>query len=118
MQTYSSETNTIRAFTEKPNTFYIFKEQNQGWIECSKKEITHFLNTIHFKIVKSFLELKKENQDKINESDSMSEIFNKANIKIMDISFKNEKTFNKARSLLYNALKTDLKSVIEYEFEY
>jgi len=114
--------NPIRAFTEKPNTFYIFKDQDQdqdqGWIECSKKDLIDFLNTIHFKIVKSFLELKKENQDKINESDSMSEIFNKANIKIMDISFKNEQSFNKARSLLYNVLKIDLKSVIEYEFEY
>lgn len=109
------------AFTEKQNTFYIYEKdesENLKWRECSKKDLINLLNNIHFKMVKSFIDLKKKNEREINESDNICELFNKSNIKIMEINFKNDQIFNKAKSLIYNKIKIELKKVIEYEFEF
>jgi hypothetical protein len=106
----------IFAFTQKPNTLYIF--QDNQWCECSKQQITKILINIHFKYTKSFIEWKRQNDDKINSSDSSCEICNKANIKLMGVQFKHEQTYHRGKSIIYNKLKTDIKSLIEYEFEF
>ena len=102
------------AFTEKPNHMYLYFET---WREASKEDILKALNQIHFKFVKAFIEWKKKNETKINESDGLCELCNKANIKIMGTQFKDSSTYHKYRLCIYNKIKTDMKTVIEYEFE-
>ena len=124
-QENNQESNPIQipfvSFIEKQNTFYIYEKEDTEqlkWRECSKKDLINLLNNIHFKMVKSFIELKKKNENKINESDNICELFNKSNIKIMEVNFKNDQIFNKIKSFIYNKIKIDLKKVIEYEFEF
>lgn len=106
----------IFAFNQKPNTLYVF--QDNQWSECSKQQITKILINIHFKYTKTFIEWKRQNDDKINSSDSLCDICNKANIKLMGIQFKHEQTYHRGKSIIYNKIKTDIKSLIEYEFEF
>lgn len=112
------------AFIENQNHIYIYsintKESNNNkeWSKANKEDISQFLNHIHFKFVKSFIEWKKKNETKINESDSLCELCNKANIKIMGIHFKEPTTYNKYRLCIYNKIKTDMKTIIEYEIEF
>jgi hypothetical protein len=106
----------IFAFTQKPNTLYIF--QDNQWSECSKQQITKILINIHFKYTKSFIEWKRQNDDKINNSDSLCDLCNKVNIKLMGVQFKHEQTYHKGKTIIYNKLKTDIKSLIEYEYEF
>ena len=48
----------------------------------------------------------------------MEETYNKSNIKLMGIDFKNESTLNKIKFSIYNKMKRDMKAHIEYEFEF
>jgi hypothetical protein len=116
-ETSSTEPKPIIAFNQKPNTFFIYSEDGI-WTECPKEKMLVFLQIIHHKYIKSFTEWKKKNEIRINESDSLCALCNKAISKMMDIHFKHEPTYNKARTILYNELKTDLKICsMEYEFE-
>jgi hypothetical protein len=61
---------------------------------------------------------KTENQRNFDEDSRLSEKFNKAVIKLMSISFTQDATLSKIKSSLYNYLKIDLKTIIEYDFEF
>jgi len=113
---------SLFAFIQKNNAIYVYSKQNvdlePSWIELSREKLIYFLNKVHFKIVKLLLEWNKNNRDKINFSDQMAEMYNKANIKLMGIDFKQESTLNKIKFSIYNKLKKDMKALIEYEFEF
>ena len=51
-------------------------------------------------------------------SDEISILFNKAVIKLMNISFSQDSNLSRIKNGLYNYLKTDLKSVVEFDFEF
>jgi hypothetical protein len=59
---------------------------------------------------------KEQNQHKFDDS-RISVIFNKAVIKLMDISFSQDNNMSRIKNSLYNYLKKDVKS-FEYEFEF
>jgi len=100
----------IYASVDKPNILYIYKNetqvQNRKWIEASKEDILELFKQIHFKLVKSFLEDKKRKEENINESDSLADVYNKTNIKLMSINWREEETCNKCRTILYNKIKS------------
>jgi len=113
---------SLFAFIQKTNTIYVYTKHQQlsevSWIELSREKLIYFLNKVHFKVVKSLIEWNKQNQEKINNSDQMSEMYNKANVKLMGIDFKHEPTLSKIKSSIYNKMKKDMKALIEYEFEF
>jgi hypothetical protein len=113
---------SLFAFIQKTNTIYVYSNSNveseTSWFELSREKLIYFLNKVHFKIVKVLLEWNKNNRDKINFSDQMAEMYNKANIKLMGIDFKHEPTLSKIKFSIYNRLKKDMKALIEYEFEF
>jgi hypothetical protein len=94
----------IYASVDKPNILYIYK--NQKWIEASKEDILELFKQIHFQMVKAFLEDKKRKEENISESDSLADVYNKANIKLMSINWREEETCNKFRTILYNKIKS------------
>ena len=104
----------IYASVDKPNILYIYKNkthvqvqaENMKWIEASKEDLLDFFKQIHYQMVKAFLEDKKKKEDKINESDSLADLYNKANIKLMSINWKEGETCNKFRTILYNKIKS------------
>ena len=114
--------------TQKPNTFYYYTtiqgqaiqgqdQQKYEWCELSKDKLVWFLNIIHMKITKLFTEWKKIHKQEITENDSKSSICDKATIKLMSQAFKEDKYYTKVKSLLYNKMKCDMKTLIEYDFE-
>jgi hypothetical protein len=104
------------AFTQKQNVLYVFHEKE--WKEWKKPEIIHTFNQLHFHYVKTFIEWKRKNEDKINASDSLCELINKANIKLMGIHFKEDSMYHKGKTLFYNKLKKELTSIVEYEYQF
>jgi len=113
---------SLFAFIQKTNTIYVYTKDitslESVWIELSREKLIYFLNKVHFKIVKALSEWNKKNIDKISSSDKMAEMYTKAKIKLMGIDFKHEQTLSKIKLSIYNKMKKDMKSLIEYDFEF
>jgi uncharacterized protein YeeX (DUF496 family) len=123
----SENENPIFAFAQKPNMFYIYdtnsskinNENNQPcWLELPKDKLIRFLNKMQMKISKSFYEWRKKNAEKIHNNDNLSTSCDTAVLQIMSIEFKQDSTLSKMKTIMYNRMKTDMKSLIEYEFEF
>jgi hypothetical protein len=116
--------NPIYAFIQKTNTFYIYDRQDNSsngqniWIEFSREKMVKFFDKIHMKFVKTFCEWKKVHAKEIKESYQLASLCDKTTTKLMSIELKVEGTFNKLRNMMYNHVKKDIKSFIEYEFEF
>ena len=77
------------------------------------------LKRIHGKLVKALCEWHDKNVEKINRSDKMQILYNKTMIKLMGANFtQDSQILSKIKNDLYHQIKTDIKNVIEYEFEY
>lgn len=108
----------IVAFSQKPNVFYIYENSDAGWIEWNKDNMIKFLNKIYMRISRAFSEWKKTNRDKIENDDNLQNICDKTSIKVYSVDFKNDTTFGKIRNSMYSKMKTDIKAMVEYEFEF
>jgi hypothetical protein len=125
----SENENPIFAFAQKSNIFYVYdtnssKINNNNnnsqpcWLELSKDKLIRFLNKMQMKISKSFYEWRKKNAEKIRDNDSLSTSCDNAVLKIMSTEFKQDSTLSKMKTTMYNRMKTDMKELIEYEFEF
>jgi len=108
--------NPIFAFVQKINTFYIY-DTTSVWVELSKERLIKFLNKIHMKIFKEYTEWKKINLKEIRADNNLSSMCDKTLVKLMSIEFKEESILSKVRSNMFARMKTEMKSLIEYEFE-
>jgi hypothetical protein len=108
----------IFAFIQKTNVFYIYENEEIGWTELSKERLIKFLNNIHMKLFSVFRDWKKTNNMKIKDDECLLSCCDKTTIKIMGVDFKVENLLNKIRLNIYSNLKTDMKAIIEYEFEF
>ncbi len=70
------------------------------------------------KIFKAFCDWKQTKKDEIRTNDAFSILCDKTSLKILNVEFKQETCFAKARSAMYTRMKTDMKSLVEYEFEF
>ena len=110
------------AFVQKTNIFYAFVQSSDKesaiWVELPKDKLCLFLMRVQMKISKAFHEWKKLRTDKIRDEDSFAILCDKTLIKIMGNEFNSDSTFNKMRAVIYNKMKTDMKAMVEYEFEF
>jgi len=112
-----SENYPIFAFVQKTNVFYIYDSDNV-WIELQRERLIKFLNKVHMKLFKEFYEWKQRNKNEIKSNEILSTKCDKGIIKIADIDFKQETLLSKIKSLMFSKMKTDLKALVEYEFEF
>lgn len=113
----------IFCFVQNPNKFYVFTPDNSSsssitWIELNKTECIKIFNIIYSKIFKKLMEWKSKNEEEINNSEALDNLYMKTMGKLMGVDFKHESTLSKAKTCLYNKLKTDMKQILEYEFEF
>lgn len=108
----------IFAFIQKTNTFYIYENQDTGWIELSKEQLIKFLNKVHMKLFRVFSEYKRIHSDKLREDESFSVLCDKTSVKMMNIDFRQDTTLGRIKSMMYSKMKTDMKVLVEYEFEF
>jgi hypothetical protein len=111
----------IRCFSQKTGIFYIGEKKEDGtpeWRQLVLTDMILILKTLQNRMIKELTKWKTENQNKFDDNDKISELFNKAIIKLMNISFTQDATLSRIKNGLYNYLKTDLKTMIDYEFEF
>ena len=119
----------ILAFTQKTNTIFIFTKSDatnpvnnsavvSGWQEIPRDALIGLLNSIQMKISKSFYDWKQLHKEELLTNDTLCGICDKALVKIMSPSFKEDKYLSKAKSSIYNKIKKDIKMLIEYEFDF
>jgi hypothetical protein len=109
----------IFAFIQKPGLLYAFVSNEGGgiWVELPRDKLIRFLKLIHLKITRALFDWKKNHLDNIYSSDSVATMFDKTTSKLMAIDFKQEHTLSRFKNIMYSRLKTDVKTMIEYEFE-
>jgi hypothetical protein len=111
----------IFAFIQKSNIFYVYDKNNEDkieWQELSREKLIKFLNKVHMKMAKCFNDWKKKQIDEIKENDSFATICDKTLVKLMSVEFKQDSILGKTRSSMYSRMKTDMKALVEYEFEF
>ena len=111
----------IFAFTQKTNVFYVYEmiDGTKQWILLTREKLIRFFNKIHIKWINAFYQWKKNkfSEPGINK-EKLEKTFDAANIKLMDIDFDKENVFSKIRSVLFQGLKTDMKGLVECDFEF
>jgi len=105
----------VFAFNQKQGVLYMYEKEQ--WTELSPDRLTRLLNICQRKISKAMLDWKKKHRDEINASDAFATRYDKAVLRLMNIEFREYGQTNKVKNAIYNRLKTDAKTVIEYEFE-
>jgi uncharacterized protein YeeX (DUF496 family) len=136
MDTFEEVNNKpIFAFEHKGGVFYVFEEEEpipsnnetpcnnvisckKGWILLTREKLTLFLNRCHRKISKALSDWKKNNGQKMDNDDKCTMLYDKTMSKLMGVEMKKDATFNKVKNMLFHYLKTDVKVLIEYEFEF
>ncbi len=113
-----AEDSPIFAFVQKVNVFYIYENDEIGWIELGREEMIKFLNKVYMKLFRFYSDYKKENSDKIRDDESFSILCDKTSVKMMNTDFRQEQILGKIRSNMYSRMKTDMKGLVEYEFEF
>jgi len=108
----------IFAFVQKSNIFYIYENIETKWVELNREKLIKFLNRVHTKLYRIYLENKKENKDKIENDENLSLLYDKTTCKLMNINFNEEATLGKIRANMYARMKTDMKAIVEYDFEF
>jgi len=117
----------IFCFIQNSNKFYIYSNTNtntntnaktKAWTELTKQECIKIFNIIYSKIFKKLMEWKNANEEQLNKSEQLDSLYLKTMGKLMSIDFKNETTLSKAKTSLFNKIKTDMKQIIEYDFDF
>lgn len=103
----------IKCFKDKSNHFYICEKgesDNESlWREAETTEITQLLKKIHNLLLGALAKWKQDNKEKISDNDRLSDQFNKAVIKLMNISFTADgaANVNRIKNTLYTYLKEE-----------
>jgi hypothetical protein len=108
----------IFAFIQKQSIFYIYENEELGWIELTRENLIKFLNKVHMKIFRLYSQYKKDNIHKIKEDEKFSILCDKTTLKMMNVDFRQESILGKIRGNMYSRMKTDMKALVEYEFEF
>jgi hypothetical protein len=105
----------VFAFNQKQGVLYMYEKEQ--WTELPADKLTRLLNNLQRKISKAMLDWKKKHRGEINASDAFATRYDKAVLRLMNIEFRADGQTNKVKNAIYARLKTDAKTVIEYEFE-
>jgi hypothetical protein len=111
----------IKCFSQKTNIFYVCEKTVDNkciWEQSTTDSVLLLFKKIQCKIIAELTKWKLTNKAQIDGNDKLSDQFNKAVIKLMSVNFTtHDVNASRIRNGLYTFLKTDLKNLIEYEFE-
>jgi hypothetical protein len=105
----------LTCFAQKNGVFYICEpEQENGfvWVELELKDFVLLLKQVQRKLIGELSEWRKENRQLFTENDRIADQFNKAVIKLMNISFGQDANMSRIKNGLFHYLKTDLDCLV------
>jgi hypothetical protein len=105
------------AFIQKTTVIYIYNSNNV-WIELTREIIIKFIFKIHSLTTSLFYNWQKTKSIEIKTNSNFSITCDKTLIKLMSVELKNDNTISKIKNIMFHKIKTDMKSLIEYEFEF
>ena len=111
----------ITCFLQKHGVFYICEKKVDGspeWRQLVLNDMILILSTIQKKIINELTKWKAKNQHKFDDDTKLSILFNKSLIKLMNMSFSQNHNLTRIKNGLYDYLKKDLKSVVDFELEF
>lgn len=111
----------VRCFVEKKGIFYICENNHDGTVEWKQLELSEMiliLKIFQNRMIKEITKWKLTNQYNFDDNTKMSNSFNRAIIKLMNLTFTQDANLTRIKNGLYNYLKTNLKYIIESEFEF
>lgn len=112
------ENTPIFAFAQNNNAFYIYENKDIGWLLLSKEKLMNFMNKVYMKLFRVYTDYKRENSDKIRDDEKFSLLCDKTSVKLMGVDFRQDAVLSKIKSNMYSRMKTDMKALVEYEFEF
>ena len=108
----------LQSFSQKNGIIYIFiNDAQQKWLEITNTMFIKLLQHIQSLFLKKLIAWKEIHKQEMLEKDELSILYNKMIIKLMDIPLVKNSHYTRIQNMLFNYLKKDLKSLIEYEFE-
>ena len=107
----------IKSFTQKTNSFYIYDYENTilVWKTMTEKELEKFYNKLNSKILNLFKIWQENNSHKLKNENFAEEYINKVK-KIIGKDLNKEIELQKFKNKLFNNLKINIKTIIEYDF--
>jgi hypothetical protein len=109
----------IFCFSQKQNQFYCFSQEASTWTHFEMSDFILMLKRIHQKMVRALCDWQTKNTDKINQSDKMQLLYNKTLLKLMNVNFGHDSpVVSKIKNDLFQFIKKDMKTIIEYEYEF
>jgi len=110
----------ICCFSQKQGIFYICEKNEDGtpeWKQLELKDIVLLLKITQRQMIKVLSKWKSDNKTNFDTNDKVSDAFNKAVIKLMDISFSQDAKMSRIKNGLYNYLKMNVElNSVEVEF--
>ena len=103
-------------FAQKNGIFYIYDhdlEASSGtWQELQLKDFVSLLKVVQKKLIGELSDWRKENQKLFYDNDRIADQFNKAVIKLMNITFVQDANMSKIKNGLFHYLKSDLDNLV------
>jgi len=101
----------------KTQTFYVFNQNNE-WAAAEIMTFTRLFKHVETGLWKMLNEWKAQNLAEMYENVSVSEKYQKTISKLTDISYTPNDVYNKMKTKIYNAIKMDIKSIMEDEIDF
>lgn len=105
----------IKAFDQKLNTLFIYSDGKWGIMDHDN--FKNIIRIIHRKLYTQFNLYNKKNERKVNDTENNDKWYKNVS-KVMGGNLNYDTSVTKIRLKLYNQLKYNLKSVVEYEFTF
>jgi hypothetical protein len=106
----------LTCFAQKNGVFYICEPEPNGllcaWRELELEDFVLLLKQIQKKMIGELSDWRKENQKLFYDNDKIADQFNKAVIKLMNITFVQDANMSKIKNSLYHYLRKDLDCLV------
>jgi hypothetical protein len=102
----------IRCFDHKSKQLYVY-DKDYRWKQLGDEDFIIMINTIHRKVVIQFNKWHSDNPEYTNDTNK-SDVFHDNLIKVMGAKGDRDKSLRQIKIKIYNYLKFDLKSKIEF----
>jgi hypothetical protein len=112
-----SETQVIPLYAfGKTQTFYVYTSNT--WLVAEVPSFTKLFKHVETQLWLWLNEWKKKHEVEILENQAVSDKYQKTVSKLADISYTPNDIYNKMKTKIYNAIKMDIKSIVEEEIEF